>query len=422
MSAMKSGSTVKEAPRLKHHAYVWCRQFSRERLEVLSGILFARRWWLDEGTAALSAFSRLQIGNTDKWHNVSRSVDGVWEGRDVDFTVVIRPLFIRYAVEVFRRALGDTLAHYPNFTRVAFEDGPLIGERRIIFPDRLDEAATTWLHGRFWELATNGDIRVAEGFSVCFEDAEISDGRRAKGRFEIDLDRGQMNEETWREVRDALSAGKIPMIDPSPRRCDPLFSIGLLQHLSIPELFALNWEACLPPLSDADCALTEAAGKLDTTGIRKALASGANPNCFGKKYAQTPLGLIVVQTARCPGDEEYSENLAAQRDALALEAIDCLVESGAAVDLAGFNESTPLDDACLNSSARIITGLLEHGADPSILCYDDDELGAWGGAWDSASYRNDPDVYNNDSSAWDALLEFWPAPYDGVRVKEKDSS
>jgi len=186
---MITQSPLSPARKPKHDAYVWCRQFSRDRLGQLSGIRRARSLWLDEDTRRRSAFSRIQIGDTDKRYNVYRSIDGMWEGREVFFDLTIRPLFIRYAVDVFRRALADTYDHYPNFTRVEFEDGPLAGERRVIFPDRLDEAATTWLHSRFWQIAEKGDVRVNEGFSAKFVEDGCRVGNRVKVSFEIDLDR-----------------------------------------------------------------------------------------------------------------------------------------------------------------------------------------------------------------------------------------
>jgi hypothetical protein len=312
--------------------------------------------------------------------------------------------------------MKDTLMRYPNFTRVEFEDGHLIGERRILFPERLDEAATTWLHTRFWQLAEKGDIRVAERFSASFVENAAIVGRRAKVHCEIDLDLPQTDDSTWHQISAALSQGKVPEIDSSPRRCDPCLSIKLLEHVSIPELFLLNWEACLPPFSEADRALQKAAEKLDVPAMRAALKAGANPNCFERKYHRTPLGNVVEETARNVSDEEYSEAVAEQKDILALDAVDLLIEAGAAVDLAGYNEATPLASACLNSSAKLITKLLEHGADPTISCHNDDRLGAEGTAWDFASYRCDPNIDNDDDTAWDALAEFHPQPFEGAWI------
>lgn len=406
------------APCASHPAFVWCRHFSRERLRLLSGIRFARRRWLDDETSAQSAFSRLQIGNTKKWYNVYRSIDGVWEGKEVYFEPVIRPLFIRYAVEVFRQALKDTLDRYPNFNRFESDDGPLIGERRISFPDRQDEAATTWLQSRFWQLAEKGNILVGERFSASFVDNAAIVGNRIKVHCEIELDLSLTDESTWHHVKEALSQGKIPEIDPSPRRCDWRLASELLQHLSIPELYALNWEACLPPLVSMDRVLLDAAAKCDLPAIRTALQSGANPNCFDRKHSQTPLGRLVESTSRYSGDDGYSKAEADQKDILALDAIDLLIGAGAAVDLVGYNETTPLADACLNSSGKVIIRLLDHGADPTILCYDDEYEGSWGTAWEYADFRCNPHANNDDSTAWDALCSVWPAPFEGVWIPE----
>lgn len=401
----------------RHEAYVWCRQFSRNRLADLAGIRSARRAWLDEKTIAQSAFSRVQIGNTDRRYKVWRSFDGIWEGRDVYFEPIIIPTFIRYAVEVFRHALSDTLHRYPDFTRVEFSDGPLIGERRIHFPDRLDEAATTWLHSRFWQIAEKGDVRVHEGYTATFEKNACQCSGRVKVRFEIDLNRPETNERTWEELHTVLSNGNLPEIDPTPRRCDPGLTVSMLEHLSTSELFALNWKHCLPSLREVDETVLAAAKGLDIPGVQRALASGANPNCFLKKEGLTAIGLAVEQTRRFVDDEGGSDEVADRKESLALRVIDLLIDAGAAVDLAGFDENTPLAEACLNSSAKVITHLLEHGADPSILCFYDDYLGDWGGAWENADYRCNPHADNDDTTAWDALTKFYPPPYEGVYIK-----
>lgn len=404
----------------KRDAFVWCRQFSRDRLEQLGDIRCARKWWLDEETAKLSAFSRLQIGRTYNW--CGGSIDGVWEGREVEFGVTIRPLFIRYAVDVFRQALRDTLDHYPNFTRVEFEDGPLAGERRIIFPDRLDEAATTWLYNRFLEIAEKGDVRVQEGFSAKFVDDPVRIRNRVKVSLEIEIDRSEMNQGTWHEFQAILSAGKLPEVDAKPRRCDSMLSAAMLKHISLPELFVLNWKDCLPLLGDADHSLFEACGKLDVNGIRAALSSGANPNSIDGEKEETPLGLLVEQTERCRHEEGYSQAVADEKERVALHAIDLLIQAGAAVDLAAFNEDTPLAAACLYSDAGIITRLLEHGADPSIHCNDDDPKGDLGTAWDHAYFRSDHDVDNDDPSAWDALRSFYPPPFQDVHLPDPSNA
>jgi hypothetical protein len=117
-------------------------------------------------------------------------------------------------------------------------------------------------------------------------------------------------------------------------------------------------------------------------------------------------------------EEGYSEAASAEMDVRALEAIDRLVDAGAAVDLTGFNELTPLANACLNSKSEIIAKLVECGADPSIHCYDDEHSSEWGTAWEYAYYRCDPIVDNDDTTAWDILTKFYQHPYEGVRLPD----
>lgn len=126
-----------------------------------------------------------------------------------------------------------------------------------------------------------GDVRVAESISASFVGHDVTLGRVAV-RIEIDLDRAQTDETTWHEVDECLSTGKLPKIDPSPRRCDGSLALGMLKEVSVPELFALNWDACQAEANIADGALLDAAKVIDLDGMRTALAAGADSNRFHK--------------------------------------------------------------------------------------------------------------------------------------------
>jgi arabinan endo-1,5-alpha-L-arabinosidase len=44
--------------------------------------------------------------------------------------------------------IAEAHVRYPGFTRYHFDDGPWVGERRVAFTDRLDDAASAWMFSR----------------------------------------------------------------------------------------------------------------------------------------------------------------------------------------------------------------------------------------------------------------------------------
>lgn len=329
-----------------------------------------------------------------------------------------------YAIAVYSRALREVVAYYPQFGRHTAVDGPLAGERRLVFPNQLDEAAACWIRSRFYQLAEKGDITVSESFVARFENGGATVGGRENVIVDVVLDRERTDKSTWEEVSAIVATGKPFPIDSRPRRCDVRLACEMLAELSLPELVALNWSSVKKSLTEADRRLFAAIDAFDFNAAKDAMEAGADPNAISESNNDTPLTNVldfrwIEQEPYVPrSQEEYiqrNKELGPNADEV-IRFVDLLISAGAAVDWAGYDETTPLAEACLNADAKVISHLLQHGADPSIRCYHDEYPNNWGNAWECADYRCNPYVDNADESAWAALIAKWPAPYGDVRI------
>ena len=399
-------------------AFIWNRQFTFEQFRKFNKIQRMRRG-LDIKTREQAMFARCQLVDTEKRYNVSHSFDGKWEGKPAYFTPEIRPLFMDYAVAVYKQTLAEARQRFPGFAAYAIEDGAMVGERRINFPQKLDLATSQWMHSRFWHLANSDEIKVPESFRAYWKNDGGTVGGRKEVVLEISLDRPVVNIKSWEEIRDCIGKGEKLPIDLKPRSCDAKAALELLTEVSLTELYPLNWDVVKKPLTPVNEALFSALQQYDVAAVREALVAGADPNGLGK-YDDVPLQIAVnftwAENRPYTTDEQYI------KDRLTLgpfvqqkiEMINLLVEFGAQVNWAGLNETTPLAVACLNSTSEIVTHLLDLGADPSIVCYDDEHPSDMGSAWDSAAYMGDRNIDHEDDTLWDALEARYPKPGAGV--------
>ena len=407
-------------PSPKRPAFIWRRQFSFDQMEKIKRVHSAQG--LSPAIRAQARYARCQLQDTDRRDRVHHCFNGDWEGHKANFELCLRPLFVDYAAAVYTRVLQEAFAYYPNFQRHYVEDGPYVGERRLVFPDQLDEAAAYWMRTRFWDLAEKGDVHVSESFSVQVNQRGSGIVGYTPMVVTVALDRERIDRETWEEVRQVVSQGRAFPVDTRPRQCDSHLSQELLAELSQPELAMLNWDDLRKPLTAVDRELFAAIEAFDLARIAAALAAGADPNAVSESAHETPLTLVAeFRWADRVPSQTQADYEQALRDhpgpapEVVIEVINRLIAAGAAVDWADLNETTPLAEACLNSEARIVEHLLKLGADPSIRCYDDECPGEWGTAWEFADYRGNPVVDNDDESAWNALVQRWPPPYGGVQ-------
>lgn len=409
MSATPSNSHSRDA-------YLWMREFSHEQCRKILAIKSHRRH-LPENLQALSRYCRCQLKLSDRAYNVSHSFDGVWNGQPAYFHPILRPVSVDYAERLFTHALRDLHEHYPAFDRHEFADGDRLGERRVIFPDGLDQAAVCWLRTRMLLLHEHPEIAVNETFAArekpsCFVG-------KTHIEVELALDRPVTDKATWEEVSTVIKEGRPFPVSAERRKCDYAVVAEMLADLSLPELVLLNWDDARRPLTEADKRLMKAVNDFDISGIRVALESGADANCVDA-HDNTPL-VDLIESWGNLGDIEYmkSNGEDASRfpttDRL-LEAINILLARGADVNFSPPDTGNALDTACSIADAQIVNRLLDHGGDPSIQCFTDDYPSSWGSAWESADYRCNPVIDNHDESAWNALAARYRPPFDRVSL------
>jgi hypothetical protein len=413
----------------QREAFMWRRQFSFDQMSKCRRIDSARGW-LDSETQQMAGFARCQLQDTEDRFEVSSTHSIKWENTQVEFDVRIRPLFVEYAARIYTQALKDVYAYYPDFARHLVTDGPLVGERRLVFPDHLDEAAAYWLQTRFWELAEHGDIAIGESCSMNLREKVSPETWHAPGELVLVLDKPLIDRATQDEAIAIFRDGKPYPLDEHPRKCDRQLAASLLAELSLPELVLLNWPQVKKPLSEVDRQLFEALEAFDVAAIQVALAAGANPNAISPDGRGTALTQVVTykraDRVSLNNERDYAcavkEHPGPSPEEI-IRVIDLLVGSGAAVNWAPPDERAPLSEACLNGTAEVVEHLLSLGADPSLRCYSDKHPMDWGDAWDDAYFRRDPIVDNDEPSLWNALAAKWPEPYGNVRVsKNTDKS
>lgn len=406
---------------MSERAYVWRRQFSWEQLVKLWSVRWMRERFRQRNLEELSRFARCQLRDAPSRDEAHVRCDGKWDGKRVVFDITVRPLVKEYAIAVYARLLDGALRYYPTFLRWEAEDGPLVGERRLVFPDRLDEAAAYWMQGQAWRMMVDTDVAVAESCRVA-----VRKGAPKQVDVDITIDRVLTEDEVREELVPRLGRGGPLPVDPKPRKCDPQVVSGLFTELSLPELVLLNWEQVRKPPTAADRALHAAIGRFDQDGVRAALADGADPNgTLDKRFADVPLTQVVSfkhwmqQTAGGHDWDVLRRQFPGPSTDEIIQMIDLLVEAGAALDWAPPDRHTPLAEAALNGEEAVVRHLLALGADPSIRCHTDDHSAGMGNAWDYAAYHCDGDAGNHDRSAWEALEEVWPEPFGRVREQRR---
>lgn len=381
-----------------------------------------RKYYLPLDIVDQGRFARCQLRYPENWYTVSHSAGGIWGDRPVDFNITIRPLFTEYAVAIYRQVLKDALAYYPNFMRHEVVDGPLVGERRLVFPDQLDEAASYWMESQAWDVMENSDIAVPESCTVRLDPESGAHGARFKADVKVLIDRPLNEREIRNEVAAVMAAGKPFPTDPVPRKCHPGTTMEMFTELSLPELVLLNWDQVRKKPTPADHKLHEAVERFDLDAVKAALAEGADPNSLPEEDgADTMLTKVVGykhcerHKSECEDWNEISAKYPGPGSDDIIRMVDVLVEAGAAVDWSALNTETPLAEAALSSEAPVVQRLLDLGADPSIRCYDDQYPGKWGSAWNYAEFRCDDNVGNDDETIWNSLLAKWPAPFGECR-------
>jgi len=321
-------------------------------------------------------------------------------------------MLAEYAAVVYQQAVKDLMAYYPHCTRHEIVDGPMIGERRIVFPDFLNEAATTWLRSRFWEIAEHGNILLKECISSSPHDGGLC--------MILVLDREKIDDAVSKNAAAVIAnTGTFPVSD-EPKRIEVKAMYEMLAEVSLPELVPLNWDDVKPPCGPHEKDLFGAISTLELEKMRNALLNEANPNALEEQYPHNSALAALVSAVEF-FDEKFPGESKPEKIQLVIKGIHMLVEAGAAVNWAPFEENTPLAQACIQGDPEIIEALIELGADPSIRCYSDEYPSEWGTAWEFADYLCNPHASNDDFRAWNALMKHFKEPYGNVRMERNQS-
>lgn len=411
----------------RQRVHVWRRVYSFDQFRKIHEVARMRRE-LATDIAAATKFARCQIRGPQCWYNVSHFFDGVWQGEPVVFDPVIRPLFMEYALRLYELAARDALEKFPGFTDHVVEDGPDLGERRLVFTDSKHDLALPFMINQMWSLHEAKAVCVAESVRAEPDERGIRIGGRRQMKLFITLDRPSMDKTTWEEVRDGITAhGGFP-VDAVPRQCDFKLVRPMRCEMSLPELAYLNWDSVRRPLSKADTALFKAVETFDPAEISRWLAAGADPNAIDDT-GNTPL-TELVSTDRWehvkPEPGESWESLRGRIPPVTPDerkaCIQVLLDAGADLDLCGPNTCTLLSNVVLRKDETLLDWLLELGADDTILNFDDNYPGDWPTAWDYAasdcSIASGPEEEDEAERTWRALRRHRQAP-DGTWPHER---
>jgi hypothetical protein len=303
----------------------------------------------------------------------------------------IRPLFFDYSVRLYEAAVIEAHRLFPGFDACTFEDGPKLGERRIVYTSKTYDLAAAFMRSQFWKLADTGAGLVSESLVARFDDHAATVGGRRRVILDVALDRSFIEEATWDEAAAFLCAGKPIPLDERPRTCDRKLASAMWTEMSLTELAYLNWAAVKKPLGEADSALLAAAAAFDVHAIVSALADGADPNCMND-YGNTPL-IVLAENERwetlSPGPGETWAELEKRIPRFTIEervqAMEPILAAGGHIDLAGPYAVTPLVAAMQRRNEPLVDYLLACGADDTINCYDDEPPCDWPTAWDHAA-------------------------------------
>lgn len=421
---MTGGQPREHSERRPH---VWRRAFSYDQFEKIDKVARMRRE-LPTDVATATKFARCQIRDPGGWYRVSHSFDGIWQGEPVSFDPVIRPLFMEYAIRLYEQAARDAAERFPGFTDHLVEDGPEIGERRIVFTSPLHDLALPYMIRRMWSLHEDRVVSVAESISVQPDEPCGRIGGRRQMKLFVTLDRPSTDKSTWEEVRACFAEGKVFPIDTSSRQCDFKLAGPMRCEMSLPELAYLNWEDVRKPLSEADKMLFKAVETFNPAEISRCLALGADPNAIDH-VGETPL-IELASTDRWesvkPEPGESWEDLRARIPPVTFDerkaCIQVLLSAGAHLDVSGPNSSTSLSRAILSKDEELLEWLLELGTDDTIMGFDDSFPGEWPTAWDRAisecSAAGGPEEREQAERTWKILRRHRQAP-DGTLPHER---
>ena len=284
-----------------------------------------------------------------------------------------------FAQTVYAEALASTVERFPEMRHEWVSGYP--NWRFLNLPCEFWDAAD-FMIDQAKRVCDSGTVDVQTGCSLalCPPSGLRSETDAVRRKAILVLDVEKLEEDFVKQ----FWIGKPCLDDLAPRR-EARFNwneiAGLFHRPTLHEVEMLNcWDA-LPPARDIDVKMLKCISDMDINGAINLVKAGANINSFDKD------GYSVFNSASqafAPGDIKVEEEKR-------IDALHVLLDSGALINLAAYQECDALIDATLSAEPKIVQFLLEKGADPNYNPWPED----------------DPDVISQalDYAATDAQLD-----------------
>ncbi len=283
---------------------------------------------------------------------------------DADF----RAARYSYALRVLEAAHARTLEKYPDWLDHEWVIEEL-GWRQLHFSSPQRRQAEDYCDSLVREIANSGEIAVSELLEI----------KSVNGKKEVLL---------IRNVAEFDKATADPILKGIKKRIMPLIRPGNLSlgyeeischivRLDERMLSLLNAEDGWPPLTEAERELFTAANHMDKRRMEVALANGANINSLGDAESVLAHAIAALDWDALTGDAaDDCVQLQAGDDATEqqLAVIDWLLDSGADINLFGFEGLSPLSAAVLRHEPKLVRYLLSRGADPTSNQFPEDSI------------------------------------------------
>jgi hypothetical protein len=417
-------------PQNKIQAFIWTREFTQERLQVIRRL--ERKWKVlfhEPGHSGhYVPYQWLGVEDSEI-HYYGEHFSIIIDGEECRVHLKIITAKEWFAKKVYEQALAKTRDRYPNFDSHHFVDGLRTGERILEFLSEEWDLAKKYFWTALWATiedeapAVNETIIIEPccswGYPAAVAATKSFDKEIAPRHKLITVIRNvdKATKEDCEVIAEQLKNGSPVILNETP----VTFSFQDIRdgftELSSPELAVLNWMDAKPTFSDVDNELYAAVCKLNKVWIEQAIAKGANVNAF-HDYNTSMISALLEswrdhrEHCHAHDDElDWHGGPRPEREILEpeiIEIIEYLLEHGMSPDLHGPEGSTGIIDAALGCYVGITELLLKRGANAAIEYTWDCSRGEWAQTWETASY----DAYDdNDARAiYNLLLINRPSP------------
>ena len=360
------------------NAYIWMREYSRDSVIKMQELQVVWDHLFNESRRS-GHYSKIQWRGKARFKTTTEKIQ--WEGKLRTMHIRIISTMDAYAKEVFERALAQTRARYPKWDSHYYEDGSRIGERILEFTSEEHDFACSYMYLAMLHITKDEPPQVMERVTIqaCNSSwqpitADISCAEELL--VTVILHQPSSNGDDLRRISLSLCNGNLPEVSHqkfAPWSWEDLYP-GF-SWLSSHELTWLNWEDARKAASELDLELFDAIEHVDLAGVKDALDSGSDPNCFNAHRVH-PLA-HVVYTFREYLEKNYVEGEDTQWEKFGrrwyeqasppfIAMIELLLEYGAHPDLHAPGQEPVLNIVTLQGFANFSELLINHGAQTSI--------------------------------------------------------